>query len=451
MSERYVGEKLDKSEQASDWGVGQLSLKQLTYAAHDATVLLPLFRKLNKILKDADLDDVMQLEMACLPCIASMELTGVQINGEEWMELYDKALLGLVDLEGAIRSMIANSLDADSPLGLEINLNSHQQLKTALGALGIEIDNTKKETLLAVQETYPIIPKILAYREANKSVSTYGAEFLNHLHPITGRIHASFRQIGADTGRMSCSQPNLQNIPRKSSYRACFRSGEGKVMVKADLSQVELCVAAELSGDDNMIDAIRGGDDLHRLTASSLFEKPPEEVTEYERAFGKGVNFGTLFGQGRQGLIEQASQFGLILSDEQAKEFLDRFAKAWPQLVDWRRRQMRSNKSEIRTLSGRRRVMTRNDSGTKRANTPVQGLAADVFKRGMGILWEERRKFPSAVLVLAVHDELVVECDQEDGPAVAEWVSEVMRKGAEEYVRRVPVRVDAKAADTWAG
>ena len=96
MSERYVGEKLDKSEQASDWGVGQLSLKQLTYAAHDATVLLPLFRKLNKILKDADLDDVMQLEMACLPCIASMELTGVQINGEEWMELYDKALLGMV-------------------------------------------------------------------------------------------------------------------------------------------------------------------------------------------------------------------------------------------------------------------------------------------------------------------------------------------------------------------
>ena len=169
----------------------------------------------------------------------------------------------MVDLEGAIRSMIANSLDADSSLGLEINLNSHQQLKTALGALGIEIDNTKKETLLAVQETYPIIPKILAYREANKSVSTYGAEFLNHLHPITGRIHASFRQIGADTGRMSCAQPNLQNIPRKSSYRACFRSGEGKVMVKADLSQVELCVAAELSGDDKMIDAIRGGDDLH--------------------------------------------------------------------------------------------------------------------------------------------------------------------------------------------
>ena len=110
-----------------------------------------------------------------------------------------------------------------------------------------------------------------------------------------------------------------------------------------------------------------------------MFEKPPEEVTEYERAFGKDVNFGTLFGQGRQVLIEQASQFGLILTDEQAREFLDRFAKAWSQLVDWRRRQMRSKKPEIRTLSGRRRVMTRDDSGTKRANTTVQGLAADVF------------------------------------------------------------------------
>jgi DNA polymerase-1 len=250
---------------------------------------------------------------------------------------------------------------------------------------------------------------------------------------------------------MSCSTPNLQNIPRDEAYRACFQPSEGRVLVKADLSLVELCVAAELADDERMLQALADGHDLHRLTAAALFAKDPPAVTAAERAFGKAVNFGTLYGQGKRGLMELARQHGLMLSEVEAGRFQRRFADAWPALTTWQRRQMIGRSTTVRTAAGRLRRVQPNESGPIRANTPVQGTAADGFKAALARLWETRGAHPSAVPILAVHDELVVECDAADAVAVASWVTECLQAGMGRYLSRVVVQVEATIAETWAG
>jgi DNA polymerase-1 len=248
---------------------------------------------------------------------------------------------------------------------------------------------------------------------------------------------------------MSCRGPNLQQIPRAPAYRRCFRPGEGRVVVKVDLSTIELCVAAELAGDERMIAAITDGQDLHRLTAAALFGTPAEAVTKEERAFGKTVNFGTLYGQGLTGLRKNALKHGLVLSPKDARRFQARFRQAWPRLAAWQRRQMGSRCREVRTGSGRIRRLAATARGTVRANTPIQGTAADGFKAALALLWQTRSRYPSAVPILAVHDELVMECDAADATGVATWVTECLQRGMQRYTTRVPVRVEAVIAADW--
>jgi DNA polymerase-1 len=182
---------------------------------------------------------------------------------------------------------------------------------------------------------------------------------------------------------MACARPNLQNIPRDPAYRACILPGLGRVLVKADLALIELCAAAELAGDERMLDAITTGQDLHRITAAAVFSKAAEDVTKEERAFGKTVNFGTLYGQGLRGLIGAAHKHGLTLSETEARGIQQRFAVAWPQLAAWRQRQMRDTAPIVRMPSGRIRRLEPDTPGTVRANTPIQGLAADGFKAAL--------------------------------------------------------------------
>nr|WP_289111528.1 DNA polymerase [uncultured Halomonas sp.] len=451
VSKRYLGISLDKTEQTSDWGAHELSQQQLEYAARDAAVLVRLHAKLAADLETSSLYGTMQLEMEATPFLAWMELCGVALDTQRWKKLALQAATEKANLEPEILELMTESLGEGSTPRRKISPASPKQVLTVLSGLGVDVDDTKHETLIGVQDRHPFIANLLAYRDASKRHSTYGIKFLEHVLPTTGRIHANFQQIGAATGRMSCGGPNLQNIPKASGYRECFRSSEGKVMVIADLSLIELCVATQLSGDEKMRKAVERGDDLHLLTAAALFQREPGEITVEERAFGKSVNFGTLYGQGRNGLIQQASKQGLIITNLEAGRFLKRFAETWPQLYAWSRQQMASSGTDIRTLSGRRRLLGPLDGGTKRVNTPVQGVAADGFKKAMALLWKQRKQFPTAVPVLAVHDELVLECDETDARAVGEWVTGALQVGMGEYVTKVPIRVDVKIAQTWAG
>ena len=404
---------------------------------------MPLHDYLQEKLERANLGGAAELELSALPAIAWLEFAGAPFDADAWVKLSEKALTEKLVLEGEIVALLGVP---------NLNLDSPKQVRAALEATGIVVPNTNEETLTEVADRHPVIGKFLAYREASKRANTYGIEFLKHIQSATGRIHANYLQIGAATGRMSCREPNLQNIPREPAYRACVRPQEGRVLVKVDLSLIELCVAAGLSRDDNMIRAIAAGQDLHRLTAAALFRKPAEEVIASERAFGKSVNFGTLYGQGKKGLMEKAALQGLDITEAQAAEFQRRFTQAWPKLAAWQRRQMQSTNSSVRTASGRRRrLVGKDDRGTVRANTPVQGTAADGFKAALALLFKTRSRFPSAVPVLAVHDELVVECDEGDAEAVAEWVSECLGDGMRQFIDNVPISVDVTIAPTWGG
>lgn len=195
----------------------------------------------------------------------------------------------------------------------------------ALTHLGIPLHDTDDLTLGPLVSTQAVIAKLLEYRHAAKALSSYGESFLTHIHPVTGRIHLEFHQLGADTGRMAASNPNIQQIPNQARYRACFVPEPGKRLVVADYSQIELRILAEMTGDETLLDAFETGADLHKMTASMMFGVPLESVSKQQRQSAKALNFGIVYGMGPSGL---ATRIGSTL--DEAKELIDRYFAAYP-------------------------------------------------------------------------------------------------------------------------
>jgi DNA polymerase I-like protein with 3'-5' exonuclease and polymerase domains len=338
----------------------------------------------------------------------------------------------------------------------EFNPDSHEQqlrlLNALLGPLGHPVTDVKEETLVPLRYVHPVVEALLALRTASKRATAFGSTYVDkYVHPVTGRIHPGYQQVGTEAGRLSCSGPNVQQIPHDAAYRACIAAPLGRVLVKADYTQIELCVVAEVSGDRKLLDALLAGDDLHRLTAAALYQKPAEAVTPDERAFAKIVNFGSLYGQGANGLQAQATTQGLTLSLEGAREMLRSFDAAWPQLARWRRARQNSREPVLITLGGRQRRLRPDAPPTFRLNTPIQGAAADGFKAALGELWATRARCPSGVPVLLVHDEIVVEADEAEAGAAVIWVQDAMVAGMRRYLRTAPVRVEATVSRSWGG
>jgi DNA polymerase-1 len=210
---------------------------------------------------------------------------------------------------------------------------------------------------------------------------------------------------------MSCRHPNVQNLPRGPRYRRCFGAPPGRVLVKADYSQIELRIAAKIAREDRMIEAYRAGEDLHALTARLVLGK--EDVSKDDRQNAKSLNFGLLYGMGARGLRAYAlSNYGVRLGDGQAAEYRAAFIKAYPALARWHQRVRTSRGPVVRTLTSRRRKLGPETPDTTRLNTPVQGTGVDGLKLALALLWERRAECPGAVPVLAVHDELVLEADE---------------------------------------
>ncbi|HVA91500.1 MAG TPA: DNA polymerase, partial [Chloroflexota bacterium] len=308
LVERELGITLDKTEQKRGWDIPTLPPAKLAYAADDAAILLPLHTLLQDRLAADGLAEVMALENACVLAMAWMTHTGMPFDQAAWVRLADAAVLEQQRLAREIQALLTESLGATSLLGYDCNPDSPAQLLKALAALGIEATDTNEGTLSALKDRHPVIPLLLAYREASKKAGTYGIEFAaKHLHPTTGRIHADFRQIGAASGRMSCTAPNLQNIPRSKDYRGCFRAGEGKALIKADYSAIELRLAAVIAEDTAMLAAFGEGADLHRRTAATVLGIPEETVSKEQRQLAKALNFGLAYGMGARTLVEYAA------------------------------------------------------------------------------------------------------------------------------------------------
>ena len=458
VASRYLNEAVDKSERLSNWNF-ELSEAQLEYAARDAAVLLPLREKLIERLKSESLVKVAQLEFECVMPVVDIELAGFYMHKERWLEQLSIVEKRRTELAEQLQQVLAEESMQGSLFGgpqrEDINLDSQQQLTKALTRLGIPLpESTRNWKLEPLRAEYPIIGTLLEYRTVQKALTSYGENMIEMINPVTSRLHADFRQIGAPTGRFACTNPNIQQVPHSVEYRRCF-SGypAGRKLIIADYSQIELRILAEFSGDRGFMEAFNSGADLHRVTAAQVFNSALDQVTKEQRDFAKRLNFGVVYGIGAQRF---AMMTGLSVPD--AENVLRRYFTTYRQLDTYLRdaadRAVRER--QARTASGRlvRFRYDENDrqqiSMTQRngKNTPIQGTSADILKRALRLLKDELRG-TNAKVVNIIHDEIVVEAEADEAESIAEKVERVMRVAGEEYLKTVPVKVETEIADEW--
>jgi len=316
---------------------------------------------------------------------------------------------------------------------------------------GIEVPNTNEETL-KVKDDGRIIPIILDLRGQEKLAQQ--AQSLLDCVEKDGRIHGRFDPTGTATGRFSSKEPNLQNIGR-GELRSCFIAPDGRALIVADYSQIELRAAAAIAGETKMIEAYRRGEDLHRATAAAVLGKPVDQVTKEDRQLAKAVNFGLLYGQSAKGLVKYAaSSYGVTLSEDDAQELRAKFFRTYGALRQWHgESHLKAEKgiSEVRTVLGRRRLIpaeaTAWESFTALVNTPVQGGCADGMKRAIVALG--KRLPEGAHIISTVHDELIIEAGQADADAVRQIVETSMVEAMSELFPQVPVEVEVKVCNAW--
>ena len=451
----FLGTELDKSEQVSDWSAAELLQSQIEYAARDAATMIPLREKIVEKLKADELIRVAKLEFDCVMPIAAMELNGFYLDAACWREQLEKVKIVQTKVADELQHLLSAGVAQASLFGVtEINLDSQAQVTDALKNLGVPVPATTRGwQLQPLAADYPVVAKLLEYRGVAKSLSSFGENILEFIEPQTGRIHADFRQIGAPTGRFSCSKPNIQQIPHEQEYRRCFRAPDGRKLITADYSQVELRILAEFSNDENFIKAFQSGEDFHATAAAQVFNVAPENVTSEQRSFAKRLNFGVVYGIGSQ-------RFALMtgLKQIEAENIMRRYFATYRGLDSWLReagQKVLSNRI-ARTASGRmmRFRFDENDrqqiSSARRngMNMPIQGSSADILKRALRLLHNELRG-TSARLVNIVHDEIIVEADAREAEQIADKLDKAMCAAGEEYIKKVPVKVDVAIADEW--
>lgn len=414
-----------------------------------------------------------QVELPLEPVLAAMEATGIRIDCPYLAELSTELATTLADLE----------IRAREAAGVDFNLASPKQLGELLfDTLGLERKKSRKTktgwstdaaVLEKLEHDHPVVPLVLEHRTLSKLRSTYVDALPALMEPETGRVHTDFNQAVTATGRLSSSNPNLQNIPIRTEFsrriRKAFLPQEGWLLLSADYSQIELRILTHLSGEDVLVQAYNDGDDVHALTARLLLDK--EEVSSEERRLGKTINFGVIYGMGAQRLAREAG-----LPQAQAKEFLSRYKQRYPKVFAYLELQERLALSlgYVETILGRRRPFHFDPGGLGRllgkdplaidleaarrggmegqqlraaANAPIQGSSADIIKLAMVHLHRTLRdQGLPARLLLQVHDELVLEV----APEALEEVRDLTRRTMEEAVQlRVPLRVETGVGPNW--
>ena len=439
-AERELQIKLDKELQASDWS-GPLSNEQLKYAAADSAILVPLYQAVTRKLNQANLARTADIESLAIPSVAWMASAGVGFNQSDWQSL--------AELAKTEAEQFARQLDEVAPVkqnGLwedKWNWDSPAQVKAAFRLLEIPIKSTSDDVLAAID--HPLADLLRNYREAKKRQTTYGNGWLKHL-AADGRVYPQWYQLGANSGRMACGSPNMQNLPR-GTYRRCVAAPPGRVLVKADYSQIELRIAAKISGDLQLLAAYQRGDDLHTLTAKNVLGI--SEVSKHHRQLAKAINFGLLYGMGAKAFRAYAkTNYGVQMSEQESEAYRDAFFRAYPGLRRWHR-SVGNLPRDTRTLIDRRVLSVERFS--EKLNLPVQGSGADALKIALGLLWQRRTECPGPIPVLAVHDEIVVECAEDHVDKVKDWLRSAMIDAMAPLIAPVPVEVEVKVGRTWAG
>nr|MBN1230137.1 DNA polymerase I [Anaerolineae bacterium] len=436
------------------------------YATADSDMTLQLVEPILKDLRDQDLEDLFyRIEMPLVPVLVDMEQAGILLNSR-YLEQMSREL---TELLGNVTYHIYQIS------GYEFNLNSPQQLSEALferlnlPTAGLRRTKTGYYSTAAdvletlrEQDTTGVIDALMEYRELEKLRSTYVDALPGMVNPRTGRIHTSFNQTGTVTGRLSSSDPNLQNIPVRTDLgrrvREAFIAAPGHVLIGADYSQVELRVMAHVSGDQALRQAFLDGQDIHATTAAAVFNIPVSEVTSNQRSFAKAVNFGLLYGMGAFRLARD-SELTLPEAEMFIKTYFERFPGVQKYLEEIKQQAVETG--WVSTPLGRKRyfpvfrstdksqrtMIERRAAEREAVNMPIQGAAADIIKIAMIGLHRKlvEGRFRSR-MVLQVHDELVLEAPEEETDEVANLTREVMESA---YEMAVPLKVDVHISKNW--
>lgn len=296
----------------------------------------------------------------------------------------------------------------------------------------------------------PDIQALIDYKYA-RSIAGYAKQVLKAFDMESGRVYPVYDPLGAVTGRFSCSSPPLQAMPKLKEFRACFIAGKKRKFVIADYSQIELRIAAEISGDKKMIEAFRDKIDFHRLTATLITKKAIDDVTDSERKAGKAINFGIIYGMGPETFVSYAFEnYDIQLSIDDAMAHQKAFFEEYSGLAQWRAWQSNVNPPVTRTLNGRVRYWDQQVrvSPTELINTPIQGTAADIIKESLSRVFYHLEVM-EALLVGCIHDEIILEVDDYNAKRVASSLVGIMEESAKLYLKTVPVVVDVKIDDHW--
>jgi DNA polymerase I len=454
----------------------QFNESQLKYAALDTLIMFPIFEKQLEKLKKENLINIAKLEFAVTRVVGDMELTGIYLDKEKWtkiiVHLKEKRTVLAKEFQESIKPFYgATPVDLFGNTSDFINVNSTVQLMDLFNKrLGIEIPSTGDAILSSIN--HPIAKKLREYRQYEKLVSAFGDSLLEKINKVTGRVHPEFNQMGTATGRFSCNNPNLQQIPRNSEeapFRGCINPKPGYKLVVADYSAFEMRILAELSKDAKMMHALNEGLDIHSYTASLMFGK--EYTADFKKLYpdlrqiAKPIGFGLMYGMGSMGLANRLfMETGKPVSKEEGEDYMNRYFASYPSVREFLDK---TAKTAVRngwsiTPAGRKRwyhkperddpdFRKKNSSIEREAkNHPIQGTNADAVKYALVFISEKlKSEGIDGAITHTVHDEIVTEVREDQAEAWSQIQSDQMIRAAQLFIKNVKVISDPFIGDVW--
>ncbi|MGL5430252.1 MAG: DNA polymerase I [Vibrio sp.] len=462
---RFLQHSCISFEQVAGKGKNQLTFNQIAlpeaaqYAAEDADVTLRLHQRISQLIdQDSKLSQVYRdIEMPLVPVLSRIERTGVMIDEMLLSAQSQEIALRLDELEQQAYQLAGQPFNLSSPKQLQTILFEQMKLpvlqKTPSGT-----PSTNEEVLQELALDYPLPKVLIEYRGLAKLKSTYTDKLPKMINPSTGRVHTSYHQAVTATGRLSSTDPNLQNIPVRNEQgrriRQAFVAPHGWKIMAVDYSQIELRIMAHLSGDQALLNAFRSGLDIHAATAAEIIGVPIDQVSSEQRRRAKAVNFGLIYGMSAFGL---AKQLGIARSE--AQQYMDKYFERYPGVMQYMEetRRRAAEQGYVETIFGRRlhlpEITSRNAMRRKAAeraaiNAPMQGTAADIIKKAMLLVaeWIEQQGAGRVKLLMQVHDELVFEVEESSLSEIESKVQQLMEAAAD---LDVPLVADAGHGDNW--
>jgi len=477
VTQKYLGIELRKEARSGfinrDPEADPITDTEFAYSAADVVMLPDIYYQQMINVEELNLQRVVDLENRVILPLAEAEVTGITIDQSKWRELLKEAQVKHKEVSVLIYRCFDKVISQKTLFGIPtFKISSTPQLLKNLKRLGYELPDTEVGTLRKYKNKHIVFEHLLKWRKYQKTVTSYGEKLLQKINKKTGRLHCQFNQLEADTGRMSAEKPNLQQVPGfdptdpdSLDFRGCFITVPKYKLITVDFGQQELRILADMSGDPTFYKAYTELDeegkalDVHRYTASVVFDIPYKDVSKKQRVQAKTLNFFLVFGGGAFSLAET-----LKISEEEAQKIIDDYFMRYSKIKSFLDScgSAAISKGFAETISGRKRFIClpdptdpafhkeRKRAKRKGKNTPIQGSGADVTKMALVFLYERlKREGYDATILMIVHDEFVVEAREDQAEEVSAVVEEEMIRGYSHFFKNIPMVVDAHVGPTW--